>query len=71
MFVIYVIYQAVIAMDLQTTIALLIYFAIGLLLFAYAKFMQKKDPEKWTPVILDYNTLQALKREREEAKVQE
>ena len=30
-----------------------------------------KDPEKWTPVILDYNTLQALKREREEAKVQE
>ena len=30
LFVIYVVYQAIIAMDLQTTIALLIYFAIGL-----------------------------------------
>ena len=71
LFVIYVVYQAIIAMDLQTTIALLIYFAIGLVLFIYAKLMQKKNPAKWEPIILDYDTLHAMKKEHDVRKSQE
>lgn len=63
-FVIYVLYQAVVAMDLATTVALLIYFGLGCLVFAYTKYQQKVHPQDWAPTILDYDTLQARKRER-------
>lgn len=60
-FVVYVIYQGVIAMDGPTTVALGVYFAIGLVLFFYAKYQQKKNPEKWAPVILSYEQLKGIK----------
>lgn len=64
LFVLYVIYQAIVAMDAQTWVALGIYFAIGAALFVYAKIMQKKKPKEWAQTILDYETLQAIKQER-------
>ena len=67
LFVLYVIYQGVIAMDLPTTVALLIYFGLGVILFAYAKIQQKRKPNEWKEVILDYNTLQAIKAEKQNA----
>lgn len=51
LFCVYCLYQCVIVMDAATWLALGIYFAIGLLLYLYAKHMQKKDPRNWAPFI--------------------
>jgi amino acid transporter len=58
-FCIYVLYQCVLVMDFPTTIALIIYFAIGLLLYFYALMMQKRAPEDWHRTVLSQETLLA------------
>jgi len=55
-FCIYCLYQCVIAMDGATWLALGIYFALGVVLYIYAKVQQKKNPEQWNIIILSPDT---------------
>lgn len=51
LFCVFCLYQCVKAMDVATWVALGIYFAIGALLYVYAKYKQKTDPAEWRPFI--------------------
>ena len=51
LFCVFCLYQCVKAMDAATWVALGIYFAIGALLYVYAKYKQKTDPAEWRPFI--------------------
>lgn len=65
LFVLFVMYQGIVALDLQTTIALLVFFAIGVVLFTFTKYKQTRDPNNWKPIILDYEQLQNIKVTKE------
>ncbi|PWM68455.1 MAG: APC family permease [Eubacteriales Family XIII. Incertae Sedis bacterium] len=55
-FCIYVIYVALSAMNMNAWIVLLIYLALGVMFWAYAKIMQKKNPEEWKVIITSPDT---------------
>ncbi|MBU5628119.1 APC family permease [Oscillibacter sp. MSJ-2] len=56
-FCIYCLYQCVIAMDAATWVALGVYFAVGAVLYVYAKVQQKRDPANWTTFIPSPDTV--------------
>lgn len=58
-FCVWVIYSSAIAMDMGAWIVLIIYAVLGILLWIYAKHMQKKDPVNWAPVELSPDTVKA------------
>lgn len=45
------------AMGVAEWIVLVVYGAVGLVLWGYAKRMQKKNPAEWTPVVLNPDTV--------------
>ncbi|MPM02006.1 hypothetical protein SDC9_48250 [bioreactor metagenome] len=51
-FTIYVIYTSVLAMNTGAWVVFILYFALGIPFWAYAKGKQKKDPANWAPIIL-------------------
>ena len=51
------IYTSAIATDLGAWVVLIIYAALGVALWAYAKAMQKRDPANWAPVELSPDTV--------------
>lgn len=53
----WVIYTSAIATDLGAWVVLIIYAALGVALWAYAKAMQKRDPANWAPVELSPDTV--------------
>lgn len=57
LFCIYCLYQCVIAMDTDTWIALGVYFAVGAVLYAYAKVQQKRDPKNWNTFVPSPDTV--------------
>lgn len=61
LFCIYVIYVALSAMNRNAWIVLLIYLAIGVVLWGYAKIMQKKNPDEWQMVITSPDTVKETK----------
>lgn len=52
----WVIYTNAIAMDMGAIIVLIIYVALGIGFWGYAKIMQKKNPDKWKPVFINPDT---------------
>ena len=57
LFCAFCLYQGIIAMDLATWTALGVYFAIGFVLYLYAKSKQKSDPNNWKFVIQNPDTV--------------
>lgn len=51
-FTVWVIYSCATAMTFSSWMMLILYFSIGFVFWLYAKYMQKKSPEKWAPSIL-------------------
>ena len=51
LFCVYCLYECVKVMDVATWVVLGIYFAIGAILYVYAKYKQKTDPAEWHPFI--------------------
>ena len=52
----YVIYVTITTMDRNAWIVLIVYIVLGIPFWAYAKAMQKKDPENWKEVITNPDT---------------
>lgn len=52
LFTVYIIYTCGVAMSLSSWMVLLLYFALGLGFWIFAKTKQKSDPENWTARIL-------------------
>ncbi|MFV0517099.1 MAG: APC family permease [Aminipila sp.] len=61
LFTIYVIYVSMIAMDTGAWVVLVIYIALAIPFWAYAKSKQKTDPENWSPVIISPDTVEDTK----------
>lgn len=57
LFCLWVLYTSIKAMDAGAWIVLIIYAALGVVLWAYAKHQQKKDPVGWAPVIISPDTV--------------
>lgn len=55
-FCVYVIYVTITTMDRNAWIVLIVYIVLGIPFWAYAKAMQKKDPENWKEVITNPDT---------------
>lgn len=58
-FCVWVIYSSAAAMDMGAWIVLVIYAALGIILWAYAKYMQKRHPAGWAPVELSPDTVKS------------
>lgn len=52
LFTIYVIYVSMTAMDTGAWVVLVIYIALAIPFWVYAKNKQRSDPEGWTPIII-------------------
>jgi len=52
LFTIYVIYTSISAMNIAAWGVLVLYFALGVPFWLYAKSMHKKNPSEWAPIIL-------------------
>ena len=50
------IYVTITTMDRNAWIVLIVYIVLGIPFWAYAKAMQKKDPENWKEVITNPDT---------------
>lgn len=53
----WVLFVSIRAMDTGAWIVMAIYAAIGVLFWAYMRWMQKKDPEHWRPVVISPDTV--------------
>ena len=57
-FCLWVLYTSISAMDKGAWLVLILYAILGVILWAYSKLMEKKDPENWSPVILSPDTIE-------------
>ncbi len=57
LFCIWVIYTNALAMNTGAWAVLAIYAVLGVILWGYAKFKQKQDPERWAPVVISPDTV--------------
>ncbi len=66
-FTVYVIYTSVLAMNKGAWLVFILYFALGIPFWAYAKSRQEKDPQNWAPIILspDHDVQIALTKTEE------
>ena len=56
-FCLWILYTSITAMDVGAWIVLVIYAALGVVLWTYSKYMEKKDPANWSPVIVSPDTV--------------
>lgn len=56
-FCLWVLYTSMKAMVMGAWIVLAIYASLGIMLWAYSKYMEKKDPKNWSPVVVSPDTV--------------
>lgn len=59
-FTCWVVYTCVKSMDVGGWIAVGLYFLLGIPFYLYAKYMQKKNPKEWSPIILSPDNIEKL-----------